>query len=195
MNENSVSAGKGQGSEVTQMYCGSLGQSMFMSWGYIIVFFLMVEFVAVLVIEELWCYFIWAAIPVVGMLFAADGFYIFKNKESISKDNTNTLYIWGFVGVVTGISGFLTGITGFFLPCYMTFMALMCSVGSFMTSLLHRLHLHSLLALVGAALSFVPLCFQGDQWHWQLPAAALSFVFSMIIPGHLFSKSEQKEEI
>ena len=37
---------------VTQMYCGSIGQSLFMSMGYLCVIFLLLEFIAILTIKE-----------------------------------------------------------------------------------------------------------------------------------------------
>jgi hypothetical protein len=44
---------------VTEAFCGSLGQNLFLSMGYVSVIFLLLELAAVLVIKETWCYFIW----------------------------------------------------------------------------------------------------------------------------------------
>ena len=179
---------------VTEVFCGSLGQNLFLSMGYVSVIFLLLELAAVLVIKEMWCYFIWVGIPAYFFLLAADGAYIFKNKEHIGKDNVNTLYIWLFIGLTCGVSGFVTGISGLFLPCYLTFLGLLCSMGSFMTGVLLRLRIHIFCALFAACLSFVPLLFQDDLWHWQLPVTALVMVFAMVIPGHLFNHYIKKED-
>ena len=74
------------------------------------------------------------------------------------------------------------------MPCFLTFLALLCSMASFITGALLRLKSHSVCALISAGLSFVPLFFQGEYWTWQLPATAFSIVFSLIIPGHLFNR-------
>lgn len=177
---------------VTEMYCDSIGQSIYMSMGYICVFFLLVEFAAVLFIQKDWCYYLWLGIPVGTLLVAADFFYIYKNKKKIDEDNSIVLYAWAFIGFSCGICGFVTGITGFFLPCFLTFLGLLCSMGSFVTGILLRLRTHSICALIAAGLSFIPLFFQGEQWPWQLPFTALSLAFSLIIPGHLFAKYEKQ---
>ena len=175
---------------VTQMYCGSIGQSLFMSMGYLCVIFLLLEFIAILTIKEDWCYLIWIGIPVGALLLAGDSMYIYKNKETIGKTNSDTLFVWLFVGVSCGFCGFLTGISGFFQPCFLTFLALLCSMGSFMTGVMARLRSHIICALIAAALSFVPLLFQGDLWPWQLPTTALVLVFALVIPGHMFKQLE-----
>ena len=181
--------------EVTSMFCSSIGQNIFMSVGYICVFFLLVEFAAVMVIQKEWCYYFWLGIPLGTLLVAADGYFIFKNKDSIAKDDSVVLYAWVFVGFSCCICGFVTGFTGFFLPCFLTFLGLLCSMGSFITGALLRLRTHSVCALIAAGLSFIALIFQGESWPWQLPATALSLIFSLIIPGHLFSKYEKKYNI
>lgn len=179
---------------VTEMFCGSIGQGIFMSIGYICVFFLIVEFAAVMIIQEVWCYYLWLGIPVGTLLMAADGIYIFKNKEKIDQVNSIVLYAWAFVGFSCFICGFMTGITGFFMPCFLTFLGLLCSMGSFVTGILFRLNSHAVCAFIAAGLSFVSLFFQGEHWPWQLPVTALSVFFSMILPGHLFIKFENKQD-
>lgn len=174
---------------VTQLYCGSIGQGLFLSMGYLCVFFLLLEFAGILIIKADWCYLIWLGIPTGAMLLAGDSMYIFKNKEKIDKTNSDILYVWLFVGVACGVCGFLTGISGFFQPCFLTFLALLCSMGSFMTAVMGRQRIHVICALIAAGLSFVPLLFQGDLWPWQLPATALVLVFAFIIPGHTFKQN------
>ena len=173
---------------VTQMHCGSIGQSLFMTMGYLCVFFLLLEFAAILIIKEHWCYLIWMGIPIGAIFFGGDSMYIFKNKEKIGKTNSDTLYVWLFVGVTCGVCGFLTGISGFFQPCFLTFLGLLCSMGSFMTGVMACQRFHIICALIAAALSFVPLLFQGELWPWQLPTTALALVFALVIPGHMFKQ-------
>lgn len=87
---------------VTEMFCGSIGQGIFMSIGYICVFFLIVEFAAVMIIQEVWCYYLWLGIPVGTLLMAADGIYIFKNKEKIDQVNSIVLYAWALALATAG---------------------------------------------------------------------------------------------
>lgn len=173
---------------ITRMYCGSIGQSLFISMGYLCVFFLLLEFAAILIFKKDWCYMIWMGIPVGALLLAGDSMYIFKNKEKIDKTNSDTLYVWLFVGITSGVCGFMTGLSGFFQPCFLTFMALLCSMGSFMTGVMARLRIHVICALIASVLSFVSLLFQGDLWIWQLPTTALVLVFAFIIPGYMFKQ-------
>ena len=179
--------------EVTEMYCGSIGKTVFISWGYISVFFLLLEFFALLIWNEEWCYYLWIGIPVVGLMQGVDGFFIHENRKTLDWQNTTVLYTWAFIGLTCGISGFMTGITGFFRPCFLTFVGLLLSIGSFITGALLRLRSHIACAFIGAALSFLTLLFQGDQWFWQLLTTAVVVTVSMIIPGHLFDGSEEEK--
>ena len=177
--------------EVTEMYCGSIGKSIFISWGYISVFFLVLEFFALMIWNEEWCYYLWIGIPVVGMIQGADGIFINKNRQTLDWKNTTVLYTWAFIGFTCGICGFMTGVTGLFASCFLTFVGLLFSIGSFITGALLRLRSHIVCAFSGAALSFLTLLFQGDLWPWQLVTTALVVAVSMIIPGHLFDCNEK----
>lgn len=177
--------------EVTEMYCGSIGKSIFISWGYISVFFLVLEFFALMIWNEEWCYYLWIGIPVVGMIQGADGIFIHKNRQTLDWQNTTVLYTWVFIGFTCGICGFMTGVTGLFASCFLTFVGLLFSIGSFITGALLRLRSHIVCAFSGAALSFLTLLFQGDLWPWQLVTTALVVAVSMIIPGHLFDCNEK----
>lgn len=177
--------------EVTEMYCGSIGKSIFISWGYISVFFLVLEFFALMIWNEEWCYYLWIGIPVVGMIQGADGIFIHKNRQTLDWQNTTVLYTWAFIGFTCGICGFMTGVTGLFASCFLTFVGLLFSIGSFITGALLRLRSHIVCAFSGAALSFLTLLFQGDLWPWQLVTTALVVAVSMIIPGHLFDCNEK----
>jgi hypothetical protein len=179
--------------EVTEMYCGSIGKTVFISWGYISVFFLLLEFLALKIWNDDWCYFLWIGIPVVGLLQGADSIFIHKNRKALDWQNTTVLYTWAFIGFTCGISGFMTGVTGLFAPCFLTFVGLLFSIGSFITGALLRLRSHIVCAFIGAALSFLTLLFQGDQWPWQLVTTAAVVTVSMIIPGHLFDSNEKNK--
>ena len=80
--------------KVTEMYCESIGQSVFMSVGYVCVFFLLVEFAALIVIREEWCYYLWLGIPFGPILVAGDSLFIFKNKDKIDNNNSSVFYAW-----------------------------------------------------------------------------------------------------
>ena len=72
---------------VTEAFCGSLGQNLFLSMGYVSVIFLLLELAAVLVIKEMWCYFIWVGIP--ACFFLRYYLDVMQNYEKALKLNPN----------------------------------------------------------------------------------------------------------
>lgn len=56
------------------------------------------------------------------------------------------------------------------------------------TGVILRFRPKTLCGIMGTALSFVSLFFQGDLWPWQLLITTLVTVVTLIIPGHMFNK-------
>ena len=78
------------------------------------------------------------------------------------------------------------GFAGVFPMLYCTFQGLLVSFGCLMTGLILHFRPKTVCGILGSALSFVSLFFQGDLWPWQLLVAVLVTILTLIIPGHLF---------
>ena len=127
------------------------GENLFLAWGYPTAFFLLVEFVALILWNKNWCEWIWMGIPMVG---------------------APLMVYFGFAGV--------------FEQCYCMFQGLLIGMGCFLTGLILRYRPKVVCGIIGSALSFLPLFFQGEYWHWQLLIAAGVTIIALVIPGHLF---------
>lgn len=165
------------------------GENLFLVWGYPTAFFLLIEFAALMLWKENWCNWIWMGIPLVG----APQMIHFLRKDydrtgNRSLDAKVILYMWIFVGFVSCIGGAMMGFAGVFEMLYCTFQGILVGFGCFLTGVILRFRPKTVCGIVGTALSFVSLFFQGDLWPWQLLITALVTVITLIIPGHMFNK-------
>ena len=165
------------------------GENLFLAWGYPTAFFLIVEFLALILWNEDWCSWIWAGIPVVGvplMMYFLNEDYERTHRRTLNQNVI--LQMWIFIGFASCIGGFTTGITGVFQQCFFSFLSLLCGMGCFMTGIILHFRPKTVCGIIASILSAVPLFFQGDLWPWQLLFTAFNVVISLIIPGHLFRK-------
>ena len=165
------------------------GENLFLVWGYPTAFFLLVEFAALMLWRENWCSWIWAGIPLVGvplMMYYINKDYARTGRRTLDQDII--LQMWVYVGFVSCIGGATMGFADLFAQLYCTFQGLLISMGCFMTGVILRFRPKRICGIVGTALSFLPLFFQGEQWPWQLLVASVVAIVALIIPGHLFKK-------
>lgn len=165
------------------------GENLFLVWGYPTAFFLLVEFAALILWNENWCEWIWLGIPVVGaplMMYFLNKDYERTGRRTL--DQNVILQMWIFVGFVSCIGGATMGFTGVFEQLYCTFQALLVSIGCFLTGLILHFRPKTACGIIGTAMSFLALFFQGELWPWQLLVAAVVTIITLIISGHLFRR-------
>ena len=163
------------------------GENLFLAWGYPTAVFLFVEFLALKLLNEDWCSWIWLGIPLVGVPLMM--YFHKKDYERTGRRTLNAniiLEMWVFVGIVSCIGGITMGFADVFQQFYATFQGILISMGCFITGIILRFTPKTMCGIIGTALSFTALFFQGDQWPWQLFITALVTVVTLIIPGHLF---------
>lgn len=165
------------------------GENLFLAWGYPTAFFLIVEFAALILWNEFWCEWIWLGIPLVGAPLMM--YFLHKDYERTGRrtlDQNVILQMWIYVGFVSCIGGTTMGFAGVFEMLYCTFQGLLISLGCMMTGLILRFRPKTVCGIIGTAVTFLALFFQGDQWPWQLLIAAIVTIITLIIPGHMFRR-------
>ena len=163
------------------------GENLFLAWGYPTAFFLFVEFLALILWNEFWCFWIWLGIPLVGtplMVYFLNEDYERTHRRTI--DQNVILQMWIFVGFLSCLGGVTMGFAGVFDMLYCTFQGLLISFGCLMTGLILHFRPKTVCGIIGCVISFVCLFFQGDFWPWQLLIAVFVTILTLIIPGHLF---------
>lgn len=166
------------------------GPNPFLIWGYPTAFFLLLEFAALILLGKNWCWWLWVGIPLVGtplMIYNLHKDY--DRKHCRTKENNLILKMWIFLGFLSFVCGLSMGFAGIFGQCYCTCQGIIVSLGCFITGMIMRFRPKMVCGMMGAALSFVSLIFQGDMWPWQLLIAALVVVVALIIPGHMYNQS------
>lgn len=169
------------------------GENLFLCWGYPTAFFLLVEFLALMLWNQNWCSWIWLAIPLVGVPLMI--YFLHKDYERThhrTLDQNVILQMWIYVGFVSSIGGATMGFANVFQQLYCTFQGLLVSFGCFLTGLILHFRPKTMCGIIGTILSFVSLFFQGDLWPWQLLITALVTVITLIVPGHLFRRYVKK---
>lgn len=168
------------------------GENLFMVWGYPTAFFLLAEFVALKLWNQNWCEWIWTGIPLVGAPLMIH--FLRKDYERTGRkthDEYAILQMWIYVGCVSCIGGATMGFANVFEQLYCTFQGLLISLGCFLTGIILRFRPKTVCGIIGTALSFASLFFQGSEWPWQLLIVATVTVITLIIPGHLFKQYVQ----
>lgn len=163
------------------------GENLFLAWGYPTAFFLLMEFLALMLWHENWCEWLWLGIPLVGTPLMM--YFLKKDYERTGRrtlDQNVILQMWIFVGFVSCIGGATMGFAGVFEIVYCTFQGLLIGMGCFMTGLILRYRPKTVCGIIATAMSSLSLFFQGELWPWQLLVAAIVTVVALIIPGHLF---------
>lgn len=163
------------------------GENLFLAWGYPTAFFLLMEFVALMLWHENWCEWLWMGIPLVGAPLMM--YYLKKDYERTgrrTREQSVILQMWICVGFLSCIGGATMGFAGVFEIVYCTFQGLLIGLGCFMTGLILRFRPKTVCGLIATGLSFMSLFFQGELWHWQLLVASIVAIVALIIPGHLF---------
>ena len=163
------------------------GENLFLAWGYPTAIFLFVEFLALILLNEFWCQWIWLGIPLVGtplMMYFLNEDYERTHRRTLEQNVI--LQMWIFVGFISCLGGATMGFAGVFEILYCTFQGLLISFGCLMTGLILHFRPKTVCGIIGCVISFVCLFFQGDLWPWQLLIAVLVTILTLIIPGHMF---------
>ena len=163
------------------------GENLFLAWGYPTAFFLFVEFLALILLNEFWCQWIWLGIPLVGtplMMYFLNEDYERTHRRTLEQNVI--LQMWIFVGFISCLGGATMGFAGVFEILYCTFQGLLISFGCLMTGLILHFRPKTVCGIIGCVISFACLFFQGDLWSWQLLVAVFVTILTLIIPGHLF---------
>ncbi|MBQ6965600.1 MAG: hypothetical protein IJP82_07940 [Bacteroidaceae bacterium] len=163
------------------------GENLFLAWGYPTAFFLVVEFVALMLWNENWCAWLWVGIPLVGaplMMYFLNEEY--ERTHRMTLDQNVILMMWIFIGFACCIGGAVMGFAGVFEQCFFSLLGLLCGMGCFMTGIILHFRPKTVCGITSSALSAVPLYFQGELWPWQLLVTAFVVVIALIIPGHLY---------
>ena len=145
------------------------GENLFLAWGYPTAFFLIVEFAALIFWNEFWCEWIWLGIPLVGAPLMM--YFLHKDYERTGRrtlDQNVILQMWIYIGFVSCVGGTTMGFAGVFEMLYCTFQGILVGFGCFLTGVILRFRPKTVCGIVGTALSFVSLFFQGDLWPWQV---------------------------
>lgn len=163
------------------------GENLFLAWGYPTAFFLLVEFIALILWHEDWCSWIWVGIPFVGvplMVYFLNEDYERTHRRTL--DQNVILLMWVFIGFASCLGGFTMGLADVFKQCYCAYQGLLCGMGCFMTGIILHFRPKTICGIIASILSAVPLFFQGDLWPWQLFIAAIIITVALIIPGHMY---------
>ena len=165
------------------------GENLFLAWGYPAAFFLLLQFVALLIWNESWCSLIWLGTEFVGIPLMV--YFLRKDYERTghrSLDSNVILQMWIYIGCACVIGAVAMGMAGVFEYCFCSLIALLSSMGCFLTGVILRFRPKTVCGIIASLLSFIPLFFQGDLWPGQLLVTAIVFVVALIIPGHLFKR-------
>ena len=172
------------------------GLNPFLIWGYPIVFFLLLEFAALMLWHENWCSWLWVGIPLVGAPLLFLNIHRDYNRTHHRTLNDKTiLWTWIFIGILCGLGGFTMGCADLFEKCFCTYQGVIAGIGCFITGVILRYQPKIVCGIIGAVLSFASLFFQGELWPWQLLITAIVAIISLIIPGHLFNQYVKKHGI
>ena len=169
------------------------GENLFLVWGYPTAFFLLLEFVALMVWNEDWCHWIWTGIPMIGtplMLYFINEDYERTHHRTLEQNVI--LMMWVYIGFACSLGGFAMGLVNIYRQCLFPFIGLMCGMGCFMTGIILHFRPKTICGIIASVLSAVPLFFQGDLWPWQLFITAVIVIVALIIPGHLFRQYVRK---
>ena len=165
------------------------GENLFLAWGYPTAIILVLEFAALMWLKEDWCGWLWAGIPLIGtplMIYFLNEDYERTGRRTL--DQNVILMMWVFVGFVSCLGGVTMGVANVFSMLYCTFQGVLVGMGCFLTGVILHFRPKTVCGIVGTALSFLSLFFQGDQWPWQLLVVSVVTVITLIIPGHLFHR-------
>lgn len=163
------------------------GENLFLAWGYPTALVLLLEFVALLLWNEDWCNWLWAAIPLIGtplMIYFLNEDYERTRRRTL--DENIILMMWVFIGFASCVGGAAMGFAGVFQQAFFAYLGLLCGLGCFMTGIILHFRPKTICGIIASLLSAVPLFFQGDLWPWQLLVTAVIVTIALIIPGHLF---------
>ena len=165
------------------------GENLFLAWGYPTAIVLLLEFMALQLLDADWCQWLWLGIPLIGtplMIYFLNEDYERTRRRTL--DENVILVMWIFVGFASCVGGVAMGFAGVFQQAFFAYLGLLCGLGCFMTGIILHFRPKTICGIIASVLSAVPLFFQGDLWPWQLLIAAIIVTIALIIPGHLFRR-------
>ena len=165
------------------------GENLFLAWGYPTAIVLLLEFMALQLLDADWCQWLWLGIPLIGtplMIYFLNEDYERTRRRTL--DENVILVMWIFVGFASCVGGVAMGFAGVFPYSFFAYLSLLCGLGCFMTGIILHFRPKTICGIIASVLSAVPLFFQGDLWPWQLLIAAIIVTIALIIPGHLFRR-------
>ena len=165
------------------------GENLFLAWGYPTAIVLLLEFMALQLLDADWCQWLWLGIPLIGtplMIYFLNEDYERTHRRTL--DENVILMMWIFIGFASCVGGAAMGFADVFEKAFFAYLGLLCGLGCFMTGIILHFRPKTICGIIASVLSAVPLFFQGDLWPWQLLIAAIIVTIALIIPGHLFRR-------
>lgn len=165
------------------------GENLFLAWGYPTAIVLLLEFAALMWLNEDWCAWLWMGIPLVGAPLMI--YFMHKDYERTHKrtfEQNIILVLWIFIGFASCVGGAAMGFAGVFKLCFFAYLSLLCGLGCFMTGIILHFRPKVVCGIITSVFSIVPLFFQGELWPWQLLFTSFTVIISLIVPGHLFRR-------
>ena len=165
------------------------GENLFLAWGYPTAIVLLLEFMALQLLDADWCQWLWLGIPLIGtplMIYFLNEDYERTRRRTL--DENVILVMWIFVGFASCVGGVAMGFAGVFPYSFFAYLSLLCGLGCFMTGIILHFRPKTICGIIASLLSALPLFFQNDLWPYQLLVTAVNVVISLIIPGHLFKQ-------
>ena len=165
------------------------GENLFLAWGYPTAIVLLLEFAALMWLNEDWCAWLWMGIPLIGTPLMI--YFMHKDYERTHKrtfEQNIILVLWIFIGFASCVGGAAMGFAGVFKLCFFAYLCLLCGLGCFMTGIILHFRPKVVCGIIASVLSIVPLFFQGELWPWQLLFTSFTVIISLIVPGHLFRR-------
>lgn len=166
------------------------GGWLFPLWGWLTVFFYLLEFILWQLLHQDWCMWVWAGIPIIGMPLMT---YLLKKDHRRmhmrTKGSKLVLRYWMFAACAIGIGGFIFGFAGIYEMVENPLICLLVGLGAFITGEERRFRPMIVGGIAAAGLGIVSFLLQGEIWSYQMLCIVVCAVSALIIPGHLFEKT------
>ena len=165
------------------------GGGLFPLWGLLTAGFYLAEFVTWQVFHQMWCFWLWIGIPVVGVPLMT---VIIRDDHRRTHMRTHrsrlVLDYWILAACAIGIGGFLFDFSGIYQIVENPLICILVGIGAFITGEEARFRPMIIGGIVGFAVGIASFILKGDLWIWQLLCVAFTAIAALIIPGYLYKK-------
>ena len=169
------------------------GGWIFPLWGWLTVFFYLLEFLLWLWLRQDWCLWLWVGIPVVGMPLM--GAIVRKDRERThmrTRESKLVLDYWILAACTIGIGGFVFGFSGIYEVAENPLICLLVGIGAFITGEESRFRPMVAGGIVAVAIGLGSFLLRGELWYWQMLGIVFAALVALVIPGHLYEKSVKR---